>query len=231
MSLQNELKALEMTRGFAKRSLQNAWNELELARSNLKTIRSIHVPVIDSLKFTNDQLYLFMDSNYKSASTAYTQGLTRENQAHVKAAKAVGSVLKATNDRRKELIEEIKLFEDMYILAKNNHEKAELDYNEIDSLYAEKLIDASDTRDKLRAQKAKIIRYSNIPAVHSNNYKLVIKDNNPTLADIYFGGIDKPDGFGHGHYQVVLDELMDPVSITRIREARNPRLTSLATVK
>ncbi len=204
---------------------QQAWENQNSAWTYYQSVRSSNGPRIDSLNAEQESAYQDMRSAFENASAAHD----RHDGAAARSYADEGHRYKATSQgcvaERRQLVQEIRearerhettrpafqLAKSQFESAKSDHDHAKADHERKREEFkqAKAAFDSASqafkTRlDEVRAQSQRrkddnrsIAERAGVPIQYLDN---VWVSRQGDVYNIYFGGIGKPDGLGHGHY-------------------------------
>jgi hypothetical protein len=199
---------------------QNAsWQEVE-------RIRSANGPRIDSLNAEQEREYQNMGAAFDRASAAYNNGdraaapgYADEGRLHkarsqacvterrrlvqeIRDARERHNTTKPAFERAKEVFASAKRTFDQ---AKAEHERKQTDFNQAKANFDKAAKAFKDRLEKVKAENKKrrddkrsVAEKAGVPYQYRDNV-WVSKESGGTV-NIYFGGVGKPNGPGHGHY-------------------------------
>lgn len=214
----------ELSRAHAEK--QRAFEAQDLAWKNLDKIASANGPRIEQLNSLQERAYEQMKRCFENAASAYDN----RDGAAAKSYADEGHGYKAEAQRlvteRRQLVEEIKgakarlesakavfsrakadfaIVKQRFEKTKQDHEQAQVDFklakdafNESVKLFRLRLEQVKNDSKKRKKDKIALAIKAGIPAEYID--RCWIKIDSEGNVNIYFGGIDTPDGPGHGHY-------------------------------
>ncbi len=205
---------------------QRAYAEQDRTWQDYQNVRSSNGPRIDSLNAQQEQAYESMRRSYDAASSAYDRRdgasassyaaegrrYKEEAQHHVaerrrlveeiRSARANHEASKPAFQRAKDDFSAAKRIFDS---AKAEHERAQIEFKrakvEFDSCvkaFKARLEKVKAEGQKRRNDKKDIATKAGVPYRYRDNVWVSTDSNGNT--NIYFGGVGKPNGPGHGHY-------------------------------
>ncbi|MGB4761999.1 MAG: hypothetical protein WBP12_01415 [Candidatus Saccharimonas sp.] len=208
---------------------QNAWRAQDDAWQYLQGLRARNGPRIDALNTQQERAFQDMKSAFDSASAAHesrdgASARSYADQGHAYKAESQGCVAE-----RRSLVAEIRSARDahdalrpafqqaksdfdacrqVFNTAKAEHERAQAEFRranaEFDAAsaaYKARLDKVKVESQKRRDDKKAIAIKAGVPQQYCDN--VWISRDRDGNTNIYFGGVGKPNGPGHGHY--VLD--------------------------
>ena len=211
-------------------SKQRAYEAQQDAWERYRTTKNSNGPRIDSLNAQQERAYQNMKSAFESASLAHgmhdgASARMYADQGHAYKAEAQDCVaerrrLVAEIRTARENLEAIKPYfqtakdefagaRQAFLSAKAEHERAQEAFKrakaEFDSCakaFKARLDELKSANRKRRKDKKSIAEKAGVPSQYRDNV-WISKDSDGNT-NIYFGGLGKPDGPGHGHY--VMDQ-------------------------
>jgi hypothetical protein len=222
---------------------QSAFQSQEKAWQDYRFISDRNGPRIEYLKSAQETAYLNMKAAFERASSAhdYHDGASAKSYAtegHNYQAESKGCV-----EERRRLVEECRsakaqhepykqAFEDAktaFINDKNEYERAKVaherdgcefkrakaDFDEAAKAFQARLSELKTEHSKKKESDQAIAAKAGVPCQYQND--VYVSEGPNGIINIYFGGVDKPDGLGHGHY--VMDS---SGSVTYRREPFDP---------
>ena len=211
-------------------SKQRAYEAQQDAWERYRTTKNSNGPRIDSLNAQQERAYQNMKSAFESASLAHgmrdgASARMYADQGHTYKAEAQDCVAE-----RRRLVAEIRTAHEnldaskpyfqtakdefagarqAFQSAKAEHERAQKDFKraktEFDSCakaFQARLNELKAMNRKRREDKKSIAAKAGVPLQYQDNVWISTDSDGNT--NIYFGGVGKPDGPGHGHY--VMDQ-------------------------
>ena len=205
---------------------QRAYAEQDRTWQYYQSVRSANGPRIDSLNAQQDSAFQNMKRSYDAASSAYD----RRDGASASSYAAEGRSYKEESQRcvaeRRRLVEEIRSARTQHDASKPAFQRAKDDFNSakraFDSAKAEheraqtefqrakadfdscakafrsRLEKVKAEGQKRREDKMSITAKAGVPHQYRDNVWVSTDSSGNT--NIYFGGVGKPNGPGHGHY-------------------------------
>lgn len=209
---------------------QQAYVEQDRTWQHYQSVKSANGPRIDSLNAQQEAAYQNMRQSYDAASNAYQRGdgasassyaadgrsYKEESQRYVaerrrlveeiRSARAQHEASKPAFQRAKEDFNSAKRTHDN---AKANHERAQAEFKR-----AKEAFDTASSAFRTRLEKVKaegkkrgndrraLARRAGVP--HRYLDEVWVSEEADGTVNLYFGGVGKPNGPGHGHY------VMDP---------------------
>ena len=211
-------------------SKQRAYEAQQDAWERYRTTKNSNGPRIDSLNAQQERAYQNMKSAFESASLAHgmhdgASARMYADQGHAYKAEAQDCVaerrrLVAEIRTARENLEAIKPYfqtakdefagaRQAFLSAKAEHERAQEAFKrakaEFDSCakaFKARLDELKSANRKRRKDKKSIAEKAGVPSQYRDNVWISTDSDGNT--NIYFGGVGKPDGPGHGHY--VMDQ-------------------------
>ena len=211
-------------------SKQRAYEAQQDAWERYRTTKNSNGPRIDSLNAQQERAYQNMKSAFESASLAHgmhdgASARMYADQGHTYKAEAQDCVAE-----RRRLVAEIRVAREQFDTvkpafqaaksefagawqafqsAKAEHERAQAEFKrakaEFDSCakaFKDRLDELKSANRKRCEDKKSIAAKAGVPLQYRNNVWISKESDGNT--NIYFGGVGKPDGPGHGHY--VMDQ-------------------------
>ena len=211
-------------------SKQRAYEAQQDAWERYRTTKNSNGPRIDSLNAQQERAYQNMKSAFESASLAHNMrdGASARmyaDQGHAYKAEAQDCVAE-----RRQLVAEIRAARERFNAvkpafqaaksefacarqafqsAKAEHEraqaefkKAKAEFDDCAKAFKDRLDELNSAHRKRRKEKKSIAAKAGVPLEYRDNV-WISKDSDGNT-NIYFGGLGKPDGPGHGHY--VMDQ-------------------------
>ena len=213
-----------MNRAFEAK--QRAYAEQDRTWQYYQSVRNSNGPRIDSLNAQQDSAFQNMKRSYDAASSAYDRrdGASASNYAsegrrykeeaqrhvldrrrlveEIRSARATHEASKPAFQRAKDDFNSAKRAFDS---AKAEHERAQLEFKrakaEFDQAakaFRSRLERVKAESKKHREDKKAIAAKAGVPYQYRDNVWVSTDSNGNT--NIYFGGVGKPNGPGHGHY-------------------------------
>ena len=222
---------------------QAAYANQQAAWDAYMSVKRANGPRIDSLNAQQERAYQNMKSAFESASLAHNMrdGASARmyaDQGHAYKAEAQDCVAE-----RRQLVAEIRTAREQFeavrpafqrakseytqarqefLSAKAEHERAQAEFNkakaEFDACakaFKDRLDELKSAHRKRRKDKKSIAEKAEVPSQYRDNVWISKESDGNT--NIYFGGVGKPDGPGHGHY--VMDQ---NGNVTYRRDPFNP---------
>ena len=187
-------------------------------------------PRIDSLNFQQERAYHNMVSAFESDSSAYYARDGASARMYADQGHAYKAESQACVTERRQLVAKIRTAREQFeavrpafqrakseytqarqefLSAKAEHERAQAEFNkakaEFDDCakaFKDRLDELKSAHRKRRKEKKSIAEKAGVPSQYRDNV-WISKDSDGNT-NIYFGGLGKPDGPGHGHY--VMDQ-------------------------
>ena len=209
---------------------QTAYANQQAAWDACMSVKQANGPRIDSLNAQQERAYQNMKSAFESASLAHNMrdGASARmyaDQGHAYKAEAQDCVAE-----RRQLVAEIRTAREQFeavrpafqrakseytqarqefLSAKAEHERAQAEFNKAKAEFddcakavKDRLDELNSAHRKRRKEKKSIAAKAGVPLEYRDNV-WISKDSDGNT-NIYFGGLGKPDGPGHGHY--VMDQ-------------------------
>lgn len=205
---------------------QRSYTEQDRTWQYYQSIRNSNGPRIDSLNSQQESAYQNMKRSYDAASSAYerrdgasassyaSEGrrYKEESQQYVAERRRLVGEIRSARDRHEASKPAFKQAKDAFSAAKSKfdsakteHERAKSDFKraktEFDSCvkaFRSRLEKVKDEDQKRRDDKKSIATKAGVPHKYRDNVWISTDGNGNT--NIYFGGVGKPNGPGHGHY-------------------------------
>ena len=214
----------EMNRAYEAK--QRAYYTQDQAWQYYQSVKSHNGPRIDWLNSQQEHAFQNMKQAFENASSAYE----RRDGASASMYAAEGHRYKEESKtyvyERRRLVEEIRSArdkfqeckpafqnakdyfsstEDIFKSAKAEHKRAQAEFNkakdEFDACvkaFKTRLEQVRASSKKRREDKKSIAARAGVPLQYQDN--VLISTDPDGITNIYFGGIGKPNGTGHGHY-------------------------------
>ena len=214
----------KMNRAFEAK--QGAFTAQEQAWQDCQSVNERNGPRIERLNSDQERAYQNMKTAFDRASSAHGS----HDGASAKAYAEEGHNYKAEAQRyveeRRRLVEECKgartrhepykktfneakiafgRTKDEHEQAKAAHERAndefkraKIDFDSAAKAFQARLAELKSEYSKKKENNRAIAAKAGIPYQYRDN--VYVLENPDGTVNIYFGGMDKPDGFGHGHY-------------------------------
>ncbi len=204
---------------------QRAYDEQDRTWQQCQRVRSANGPRIDSLNTQQEQAYQNMVRAFESSRSAWDRGDRAGAASYAEQGRGYKAESQGYVAERRKLVEEIRSargphdsaktafqrskaeFDSckrVFDSAKSEHERAAKEFQQAKAEFdvAVKAFQVRlDTVKKSNAQKRDddraIAMRAGVSAEYLGNIK--VRKNNDGSYDIFYGGISKPDGFGHGH--------------------------------
>ena len=205
---------------------QRAYQEQDRTWQYYQNVRNSHGPRIDSLNAQQESAFQNMKRSYDVASSAYD----RRDGASASSHAAEGRSYKEESQRcvaeRRRLVEEIRSARTQHDAskpafqrakddfssakrafdsAKDEHERAQMefkrakaDFDSCAKAFRSRLEKVKTEGQKRREDKKSIAAKAGVPHQYRDNVWVSTDSSGNT--NIYFGGVGKPNGPGHGHY-------------------------------
>ncbi len=205
---------------------QRAYAEQDRAWQCYQSVRNTNGPRIDSLNTQQEQAYQNMKSAFASASSAYdsrdgasasnyaaegrrykaeAQGYVTERRRLVEEIRSARAGHDATKPSFQRAKDDFNACKRTFDAAKAEHERASAEFRrakaEFDSCakaFKSRLEKVKAEGNKRREDKKSIAAKAGVPLQYHDNLWVSTDSNGNT--NIYFGGVGKPNGPGHGHY-------------------------------
>ena len=205
---------------------QRAYQEQDRTWQYYQNVRNSHGPRIDSLNAQQESAFQNMKRSYDVASSAYD----RRDGASASSHAAEGRSYKEESQRcvaeRRRLVEEIRSARTQHDAskpafqrakddfssakrafdsAKDEHERAQMefkcakaDFDSCAKAFRSRLEKVKTEGQKRREDKKSIAAKAGVPHQYRDN--VLVSTDSSGNTNIYFGGVGKPNGPGHGHY-------------------------------
>ena len=205
---------------------QRAYQEQDRTWQYYQNVRNSHGPRIDSLNAQQESAFQNMKRSYDVASSAYD----RRDGASASSHAAEGRSYKEESQRcvaeRRRLVEEIRsartqhdaskpafqrakddfsFAKRAFDSAKAEHERAQMefkrakaDFDSCAKAFRYRLEKVKTEGQKRREDKKSIAAKAGVPHQYRDN--VLVSTDSSGNTNIYFGGVGKPNGPGHGHY-------------------------------
>lgn len=219
---------------------QAAWQDQQAAWEAYMSIKLTNGPLIDNLSARQEKAYQEMKSAFESASLAHNMrddasARMYANEGHV--CKARSQTLAA---ERRQLVSEIRAARERlnaakpafwsakdefaraqqtfhsaraeHALAQDEFKRAKADFESYTKAFRSRL---DELKSASRKKRKKLAAKAGVPLQYQDDVWISIEPNGNV--NIYFGGVNEPDGLGHGHY------VMDPNgTVTYMRDPFKP---------
>lgn len=192
----NKLKE-DLNKSFSRK--QQSWEQQDEAWRYLKSVQSRLNPQISRLKLDHDRIFANMKEAGKKATEAYKSGDHINAKKYSNQGKSYRIQMAALVRERHRLIAIVEK-------AISDHKRACSEYRTVKAEY-EKLRQMSKSVTKNapnkkygRNSKIAIARRAGVPEKYHDD--LYVKNKPDGSIDIFFGGIGKPNGLGHGHHRI-----------------------------
>lgn len=205
---------------------QTAYANQQAAWDAYMSVKQANGPRIDSLNSQQERAYHNMVSAFESASSAYyardgASARMYADQGHAYKAEAQDCVAE-----RRQLVAEIRVARERFNAvkpafqaaksefacarqafqsAKAEHERAQAEFKKAKAEFddcakavKDRLDELNSAHRKRRKEKKSIAEKAGVPLQYQDN--VLISTDPDGITNIYFGGIGKPNGTGHGHY-------------------------------
>jgi len=177
-----------------------AWERQNDLWNKLQSLRSKYGPIIERISREHDQTFASMKNCFERASSAFISKDHASASSYSSQGKGYKAhLLELTNERRR-LIDELKV-------AGNNHSRVKEEFRDAKEAHARTSQEFKSRLEQLKADnqhkredKKDIARRAGVPNQYLDDVWVSKKSNG--IIQIYFGGIGKPDGPGHGHYTI-----------------------------
>ena len=194
------------------------------------SVKRANGPRIDSLNAQQERAYQNMKSAFESASLAHNMRDGASARMYADQGYAYKAETQDCVAKRRQLVAEIRTAREQFeavrpafqrakseytqarqefLSAKAEHERAQAEFNkakaEFDACakaFKDRLDELKSTSRKRSESKKSIAARAGVPFQYRDNV-WISKESDGNI-NIYFGGIGKPDGPGHGHY--VMDQ-------------------------
>ena len=225
---------------------QTAYANQQAAWDAYMSVKQANGPRIDSLNSQQERAYHNMVSAFESASSAYYARDGASARMYADQGHAYKAESQACVTERRQLVAKIRTAREQFeavrpafqrakseytqarqefLSAKAEHERAQAEFKrakaEFDSCakaVKARLDELNSAHRKRRKDKKSIAEKAGVPSQYRDNV-WISKDSDGNT-NIYFGGIGKPDGPGHGHY--VMDQYG---TVTYMRNPSDPHGT------
>lgn len=205
---------------------QAAYADQQAAWEAYVSIKQTNGPRIDSLNAQQERAYQNMKSDFESASLAHDMHDGASARMYADQGHAYKAESQTCVAERRQLVSEIRAARERldavkpafqaaksefacarqaFQSAKAEHERAQTEFKrakaEFDSCakaFKARLDELKSASRKRREDKKSIAAKAGVPLQYQDNVWISTDPNGNT--NIYFGGVGKPDGPGHGHY-------------------------------
>ena len=205
---------------------QTAYANQQAAWDAYMSVKQANGPRIDSLNSQQERAYHNMVSAFESASSAYYARDGASARMYADQGHAYKAESQACVTERRQLVAKIRTAREQFeavrpafqrakseytqarqefLSAKAEHERAQAEFNkakaEFDACakaFKDRLDELKSAHRKRREDKKSIAARAGIPLQYQDN--VLISTDPDGITNIYFGGIGKPNGTGHGHY-------------------------------
>ena len=207
---------------------QDAYNSQERAWQDYRSISDHNGPRIEYLKSAQEAAYLNMKDAFDRASSAHdchdgasaksyaTEGhkYQAESKSYVEERRRLVAECrsaKAQYEPYKQAFEDAKIVfgnaKDEYEQAKvtreranNEFKQAKADFDEAAKAFQARLSELKTEYTKKKESNQAIAARAGVPYQYRND--VYVSEDSDGTKNIYFGGMGKPDGPGHGHYSI-----------------------------
>ena len=214
----------EMNRAYE--AQQTAYANQQAAWDAYMSVKQANGPRIDSLNSQQERAYHNMVSAFESASSAYYARDGASARMYADQGHAYKAESQACVTERRQLVAKIRTAREQFeavrpafqrakseytqarqefLSAKAEHERAQAEFNkakaEFDACakaFKDRLDELKSAHRKRRKEKKSIAEKAGVPLQYQDN--VLISTDPDGITNIYFGGIGKPNGTGHGHY-------------------------------
>lgn len=205
---------------------QRAYDEQANAWQRYQAVRSANGPRIDSLNAQQERAFQNMKSSFDSASSAHdrrdgaaaasyaadghrykaeAQGYVQERRRLVEEIRSARAPHDAVKDSFQRAKDEFSACKRVFDVAKTEHERASVefkrakaDFDSCAKAFKSRLEKVKAEGQKRRNDKRSVVEKAGVPRQYLDNvWVSTDRDGN---TNIYFGGVGKPNGPGHGHY-------------------------------
>ena len=209
-------------------AMQAAYADQQAAWEAYVSIKRANSPRIDSLNAQQERAYQNMKSAFESASSAYNRrdgasARTYADQGHAYKAESQACVAE-----RRQLVAEIRAARERleavrpafqaakseftrdrlaFLSTKAEHERAQAEFKRAKAEFGSCTKAFQATLNELKAENQKrhedkksLAARAGVPIQYQDNVRTSTDSDGNT--NIYFGGVGKPDGPGHGHYVI-----------------------------
>ena len=209
---------------------QTAYANQQAAWNAYMSVKRDDGPRIDSLNFQQERAYHNMVSAFESDSSAYYARDGASARMYADQGHAYKAESQACVTERRQLVAKIRTAREQFeavrpafqrakseytqarqefLSAKAEHERAQAEFNkakaEFDDCakaFKDRLDELKSAHRKRRKEKKSIAEKAGVPLEYRDDV-WISKESDGNI-NIYFGGVGKPDGPGHGHY--VMDQ-------------------------
>jgi hypothetical protein cdivTM_02561 len=205
---------------------QTAYTNQQAAWDAYMSVKQANGPRIDSLNSQQERAYHNMVSAFESASSAYYARNGASARMYADQGHAYKAESQACVTERRQLVAKIRTAREQFeavrpafqrakseytqarqefLSAKAEHERAQAEFKkakaEFDACakaFKDRLDELKSAHRKRRKEKKSIAEKAGVPLQYQDN--VLISTDPDGITNIYFGGIGKPNGTGHGHY-------------------------------
>ena len=205
---------------------QTAYANQQAAWDAYMSVKQANGPRIDSLNSQQERAYHNMVSAFESASSAYYARDGASARMYADQGHAYKAESQACVTERCQLVAKIRTAREQFeavrpafqrakseytqarqefLSAKAEHERAQAEFKkakaEFDACakaFKDRLDELKSAHRKRRKEKKSIAAKAGVPLQYQDN--VLISTDSDGITNIYFGGIGKPNGTGHGHY-------------------------------
>lgn len=237
---------------------QTAYANQQAAWDAYMSVKQANGPRIDSLNSQQERAYHNMVSAFESASSAYYARDGASARIYADQGHAYKAESQACVTERRQLVAKIRTAREQFeavrpafqrakseytqarqefLSAKAEHERAQAEFNkakaEFDDCakaFKDRLDELKSAHRKRRKEKKSIAEKAGVPLQYQDN--VLISTGPDGITNIYFGGIGKPNGTGHGHYAMDRNgnvtyrrEPFDPHGAQNFEETRREEVT------
>lgn len=222
---------------------QSAYGVQDAAWHDYQSVRSSNGPRIDSLNSQQENAFQRMKDAFNSASNAYEardgasarmyadegHRYKAESQGYVAERRQLVQQIRDARERHNATRPAFQRAKDNFDQAKRRHDqakedhqrkqaefkRAKADFDQTAAAFRSRLEEVQAESKRRKDDRRSIAERAGVPYEYLDN--VWISEKPDGTINIYFGGVDRPDGIGHGHY------VMDPGgSVTYRRDPFDP---------
>ena len=192
----NKLKE-DLNKSFSRK--QRSWEQQDEAWRYLKSVQSRLNPQINRLKLDHDRIFANMNDASKKATEAYKSGDHISAKKYSNQGKSYRIQMAALVKERRRLIAIVEKAIDDHKRACNEYRAVKAEYEKLRQMF-KSVAKNAPSKKYGRNSKIAIARRAGVPEKYHDN--LVVKSKPDGSINIFFGGIGKPNGLGHGHHRI-----------------------------
>lgn len=179
---------------------QQSWEQQDEAWNYLKSVQSRLNPQISRLKLDHDQIFANMRDAGKKATEAYRSGDHINAKKYSNQGKSYKIQMATLVQERHRLIAIVKEATDDHKRACNKYRIVKAEHEKLRQMFKSATKNAKPDKRYGRNSKIAIARRAGVPEKYHDD--LYVKSKPDGSINIFFGGIGKPNGLGHGHHRI-----------------------------